>query len=271
MQHNLELFSRELSIRNYSPRTIRSYSTCLTYYLTFLKKSNARCSNTEMVKTFLLSKKEAGAGPQTLNKYRSAIIFFHAHILKQALHTPPVCARRPKQLPVVLTSQEIRSILLITQNKKHRLLLALAYGAGLRVSEVVALRVSNLDFSNMSLHLKAVKGQKDRITLMPERLINALKRTTADKEKNDYVFESARGGKLHTRTAQQIFYQALKKAGIKKNASFHSLRHSFATHLLENGVDVRYIQTLLGHASIKTTERYTAVSHTRLFAIKSPL
>jgi site-specific recombinase XerD len=149
--------------------------------------------------------------------------------------------------------------------------LSLAYGSGLRVSEVVALKVQDLDFEELTVLLKQAKGQKDRISVMPQGLIDDLKNLVAGKEKGDFVFASERGGKLTTRTAQKVFENALWLSGIKKDATFHSLRHSFATHLLENGTDVRYVQELLGHQNIRTTQRYTQVTNPKLKNIKSPL
>jgi site-specific recombinase XerD len=180
-------------------------------------------------------------------------------------------AKKPKSLPIVLSRDEIRKILESLKNAKHKLLLSLAYGSGLRVSEVVALKVQDLDFEELTVLLKQAKGQKDRISVMPQGLIDDLKNLVAGKEKGDFVFASERGGKLTERTAQKVFENALRKAGIKKDATFHSLRHSFATHLLENGVDVRYVQELLGHQNIRTTQIYTQVTNPKLKNIRSPL
>jgi len=150
-------------------------------------------------------------------------------------------------------------------------LVALSYGAGLRVSEVVNLRVRDIHVDDLSIHLKDAEGNKDRITVFPEKLKADLHELTALQHGNEFVFESERGGKLNERTAQLIFEKALEKSKIEKNATFHSLRHSFATHLLENGVDVRYVQELLGHANIRTTQLYTKVTNPNLKKIKSPL
>ena len=172
MQNQLGQVERELKIRNYSPKTVKSYLYGLREYFSF-KNENI----------------------ETLES---------------------------------------------TQNTKHKLLLSLSYGAGLRVSEVIVLKVKDIDFDEMTIHIKNAKGQKDRISVLPEKLIDNLKVLLSEKTSNDFVFASERGGKLTTRTAQKVFERSLKKAEIKKDATFHSLRHSFATHLLENGIDVRY-------------------------------
>ena len=129
----------------------------------------------------------------------------------------------------------------------------------------------DVNLEESTIHLKNAKGKKDRITIFPEKIKNNLQNLIAGKNLNDYLFESERGGKLTERTAQKVFENALREAGIKKDATFHSLRHSFATHLLENGVDVRYVQELLGHQNIRTTQIYTQITNPKLKNIKSPL
>jgi len=150
-------------------------------------------------------------------------------------------------------------------------MIALAYGTGLRVSEIINLRVRDLDLEELALRVVSGKGKKDRVTIIPERLVTTIRNMSAGKSGTDYLFESERGGKLSARTAQVAFSRAASKAGIVKAATFHSLRHSFATHLLENGIDVRYVQELLGHASISTTQLYTKVTNPKLKNIRSPL
>jgi len=146
----------------------------------------------------------------------------------------------------------------------------MAYGSGLRLSELAQLRVNDLDLDELTIHIKLGKGKKDRISVIPARLKNDLNSIIAVKSPDDYLFVSERGGNLTTRTIQKIFTQALNKSGVKKAATFHSLRHSFATHLLENGIDIRYVQELLGHANIRTTQIYTHVTNPGLKKIKSP-
>jgi len=148
---------------------------------------------------------------------------------------------------------------------------SLGYGCGMRVSEVVNLKVSDLDIDELVVHIKQAKGNKDRISVLPESLQSDLRNLIAGKCSNEFIFESNRGGKLTTTSLQKMFRKSLAKAQIRKLATFHSLRHSFATHLLENGVDVRYVQELLGHANIRTTQVYTKVTNPKLKNIKSPL
>ncbi len=134
----------------------------------------------------------------------------------------------------------------------------------MRISEVVNLKVKDINLEELTIHLKNAKDKKDRITIFPEKIKIDPQNLITDKNLYDYLFESERGGKLTERTVQKVFENALRKAGIKKDATFHSLRHSFATNLLENGVDVRYVQELLGHRNIRTTQIYTQVTNPKL-------
>jgi len=269
MENYLNMVKNELLLRNYSRQTIKAYLSCLKNYFLY-KKTSFESMDIDNIRKFLIAKHEIYA-PQTVNLYLNSIKFFYRETLRIKTPIPIKFAKRNKSLPTVLSREEVELIIDSTKNSKHKLLLSLAYGAGLRVSEVINLKVKDLDFSNNYIHIKESKNKKDRITLLPEKLTNSLKNLIAGKEMNDIVFFSERGGKLSTRTAQKIFENSLKIVSVKKNATFHSLRHSFATHLLENGTDIRYIQSLLGHANIKTTQIYTKVTNFGLKNIKSPL
>ena len=266
----LERVQIELKLRNYSYQTVKSYLYCLKEYFTF-KGGNLEAVTIDNIKSFLLDKQSKNASPQTVNLYLNAIKFFYRDIAKSQEKIDLKFAKRSKKLPVVLSRNEILELVNSLTNPKHKLLISLAYGAGLRVSEAINLQAQDIIVDELTLHLKEGKGKKDRITIMPEKLKFDIQNLIAGKNAGKYVFASERGGRLTERTAQKIFYNALKRTGIKKQASFHSLRHSFATHLLENGVDVRYVQELLGHSNIRTTQIYTQVTNPNLKNIKSPL
>lgn len=270
MQQQLKQAEQELKIRNYSSKTIKSYIYGLKEYFTF-KKYDFESLDTNNIRDFLLRSQKKGISAQTRNLFLNAIKFFYRNVVRVNKKIEIKSAKKNKSLPVVLSRNEIKEIIGATENAKHKLLLSLAYGAGLRVSEVISLQVQEIDLQELTIHIKQAKGKKDRITVFPEKLKTDIQNLTAGKEKNDFVFASERGGKLTTRTAQKVFENSLKKAGVKKNATFHSLRHSFATHLLENGVDVRYVQELLGHQNIRTTQMYTMVTNPSIKNIKSPL
>ena len=256
MQYFLDKTDKELKLRNYSPKTIKSYHYALKEYFYF-KKDNFQVLNTEIIKNFLLKKQVSKASPQTINLFINAIKFFYGQIIKSSDEINIRAVKKNKSLPIVLSRKEVEKIISSTKNAKHKLLLSLSYGTGLRVSEAVNLKVKDINFEELTIHIKQAKGRKDRISVFPEKIKASLQNMLFDKDKNDYVFASERGGKLTTRTAQKVFQNSLKKSYIKKDASFHCLRHSFATHLLENGIDVRYMQELLGHQNIKTTQQYT--------------
>jgi len=270
MQIELQKIERELKIRNYSPKTIKSYLYGMREYFSF-KSDKLTELDQNNIRDFLLNCQQRHISPQSRNLFLNAIKFYYRNVVKiqQKIEIQP--AKKPKSLPNVLSRNEISRILESPKNAKHKLLLSLAYGAGLRVSEVIALKVQDLDFEELMVHIKQAKGQKDRVSVMPNSLIDSLKNLIAGKNKNDLVFASERGGKLTTRTAQKVFENALHDSRIKKDATFHSLRHSFATHLLENGIDVRFVQELLGHQNIRTTQIYTHVTNPKLKNIKSPL
>lgn len=180
--------------------------------------------------------------------------------------------RKDKKLPVVLSKEDIAKILSSVDNIKHKAILMLVYSAGLRVGEVVKLKPDDIDSKRMLIHIKGAKGRKDRYTLLSETALEMLRKYWRDYKPDKWLFEGSRDGRyLSTRTVQAIFEHARERAGAKKDVTVHSLRHSFATHLLEGVTDLRYIQELLGHASSKTTEIYTHVSSKSLGKIKNPL
>ncbi len=181
--------------------------------------------------------------------------------------------KKEKKLPDILSQLEIERILMASRNLKHKAILTLVYSAGLRVSEVSSLKVNDIDSNRMLIHLRQGKGRKDRYTILSSGALEILRKYYAAQYKlDDWLFPGEeKGAHISERTIQKIFVNACKYASIDKRVSVHSLRHSFATHLLEAGIDLRYIQELLGHSSSKTTEIYTHVSIKDLGKIKSPL
>src|SRR3989344_1517620 len=270
MDSQVQRLDDELRLRRYSPKTRASYVRCVTAYFGFAKEK-ANCVDVGLIRTFLLQKEEKGDSSQTINLYLNAIKFYYRDVLKSPERIDIKFAKRTKRLPVVLSKQEIENILATITNGKHYLLIALSYSAGLRVSEAVNLRVRDIQPDELMLTLRQAKGNKDRVTIFSEKLRAKMASMMAGRNADEYVFLSERGGKLTERSAQLVFQKALQKSGIKKTATFHSLRHSFATHLLENGTDVRYVQELLGHQNIRTTQIYTHVTNPILKRIRSPL
>lgn len=273
----MHMYNRELSsvrhamqLRGYSPRTWQAYIPCLYEYFEAVPGAD-NFFDEEKVRAYLLTLLEKNLAPNTLNMHLAAIKFYVRHILKYYRKINIQFSKRPQRLPVVLSRVDVAELLGITRNQKHYLLLSLAYGAGLRLGEVGNLKVKDLDFHDGVLTVRQGKGKKDRISIIPSKISSDLAVFVEYKQANDFVFDSERGGSLASRTVQKIFTNSKQKAGIIKDATFHSLRHSFATHLLENGTDVRYVQELLGHSNIRTTQIYTHVMRPSLKQIKSPL
>lgn len=270
LQELFDKIKNEMRLRNFSQRTIKSYLTCLDDYFCYIKIIKKE-PDLEVIKKYLLSKRDRGLSSQTINLYLQAIKYFYRDIYKSRINIDIKFAKTASKLPVVLSRLEIDKIIDKINNQKHKFMIILAYGCGLRVSEVTRLKIKDLDLGELTIHIKGAKGNKDRITIFPEKYKNDVLNLIAGKNKDEYLFESQMGGKLSERTAQKVFENALNKSGIKKEATFHCLRHSFATHLLENGTDVRYVQELLGHANIRTTQIYTKVTNPSIRKIKSPL
>ncbi len=179
--------------------------------------------------------------------------------------------RSEKKLPTVLSEQEVGNLLNATENLKHKTILMLCYSAGLRLSELINMKIKDIDSSRMQVRIKQAKGKKDRYSLLSVKLLQVLREYFKKYKPKEWLFEGATGGLYSARSIQLIMHDATLKAGITKKVSVHTLRHSFATHLLENGTDLRYIQSLLGHESSKTTEVYTHITTKGFDQIKSPL
>ncbi len=270
MANLLEIVTQEMRLRNYSPRTVAAYTAVFKNAYVYFKKP-LREVHPEEIKKYLYEKQQQGITSQTISLYSNAFNFLYSQIYHQTDYSKLRHPKRAHRLPEVLSHDEIQRVIASLNNPKHRLMIALAYAAGLRVSEVVCLRVQDIDLAALTVTVRQGKGKKDRMTVFSNTLRESLAALITARSKNDYLFVSERGGPLSERTAQKVFEHALQKSGIKKPATFHSLRHSFATHLLENGVDVRYVQELLGHANIRTTQIYTHVTNPAIRNIRSPL
>jgi site-specific recombinase XerD len=270
MQQILKNVERELKLRNYSSKTVKAYLFCIKKYLKY-KRTGFDQLDEENIKDYLLKMQDEGKSSQTINLHLNAIKYLYREVLKNYQKINIKFAKRSQKLPITLSREEINKIINSITNPKHKMIVSLSYGAGLRISETQNLKISDIDIAEKTIFIKDAKGKKDRITVLPEKIIADLSKTLIYQKPNDVLFESERGGKLSTRTLEKIFENALKKSGCNKSATFHSLRHSFATHLLENGTDIRYVQELLGHANIRTTQIYTHVTNPSIKNIKSPL
>ena len=265
----LKKLEDELKLKMSSPRTIGAYLYWNRQFLDFVKKQPEEVAEDD-VKSFLASK-IGDISPKSVALILSALRYFYKEVLKRDvvnIKTPKI----PKTLPVVLTREETKRLIEAVENEKHRLIVELLYSSGLRVSEVMNLKVGDLELGERSGWVRSGKGEKDRLFFIADSLVEKLKDYIRKNGKThgDYLF-AGRNGKMSSRNVQKIVKLAAKNAGIGKNVHPHTLRHSFATHMLESGINIRQIQRLLGHENIGTTEIYTSISPEDLRKIKNPL
>jgi integron integrase len=261
-----------LILKGYSPETKKAYLGHIKRFILFICKESQEINDQDIRKylLFLLKKEKSHS---YVNQAVSSIKFF----IKDVLHKRDMIIDLPRpkkeqKLPDILSKNEVSQILKSVKNPKHKALLMLVYSAGLRVGEVVRLKIDQIDSKRMLIHIRQGKGQKDRYTILSDVALETLRVYAKNYHLKDWLFPGAIvGNHLSERSAQKIFEAARKQAGIIKQVSIHSLRHSFATHLLEGGTDLRYIQEILGHKNSKTTEIYTHVSEKELRRIRSPL
>lgn len=263
---------QEMQIRNYSQRTIVSYVRCIER-LSIYCKTPPDLLSLDQVKSYLhYCVTEKNESSSTLNQIISAVRILYEDVLQRTWE--PIKLKRPrkeKQLPVVLSTAEVSLLINSARNAKHRMILATAYSAGLRINEVSCLRITDIDSERMQIRVKNGKGKKDRFTLLSVKTLEHLRIYYKLFRPKKYLFEGYKASEpIHVRTIGHIFHRALKSSGIAKEVTFHSLRHSFATHLLEQGVNIRLIQQLLGHNSLRTTSVYLHVSRFDPKEIVSP-
>ncbi len=269
-QNPLEKLKQEMRLRMFSPKTIKSYLYYTTFFLNFTRKSPTNI-NQDDIRAYLDNFCNKNVSSSTLNTAYSALKFYFEKILCRKFFFNLPRAKKDKKLPIVLSKKEILEIINACENIKHKLIIQILYCSGLRVSEVINLKINDIDLNRKSIHIKGAKGKKDRITIISETVLNNIDKYLQEWQPLEYVFESMRGGKLTTRTVQAIVSQNTRKAHIFKNITPHTFRHSFATHLLESGLDIRYIQVLLGHSRLETTQIYTKVATTQFDKIKDLL
>lgn len=268
---SLRKLETELKLRGFSRQTSKMYLFYNTKFLAYIKKSPEDTTDDD-IKEFLAYKmSDHSLSNASIALIKASLKFFYTDMLGKNLSlikTP----KASKKLPVVLSRKEIKNLLNNTKNQKHRLLVELLYSTGLRLSECINLKYSDLDLNDGIGWVRMGKGSKDRIFIVSEMfkkdLLEYTEKTGADGK--GFVF-SVNGRKMSPRGIQHAIKVAAERAGIEKDVHVHTLRHSFATHLLENGVDVRKIQKLLGHSNLQTTQIYTQVSSEEIKKIKSPL
>lgn len=262
-----------LIAQNYSANTISNYTKQFNLFLRINGYRNPNELTEVQIVRHLAWMTENGLSPRSLNMLINALLYYFRMVLKRASFEIRIPRPRGEyRLPTVLTMDECTRIFSFVDNPKHKLLLLLGYGAGLRRSEIVGLKWADILFEEHKIHIKQSKGNKDRMVMLPYSIVTYLKNYRMLYPSDDWVFTGQyKGEALSANTVQAVMRQAVVKAGLEKRATVHTLRHSFATHLLESGTDIRYIQALLGHASLKTTMIYTHVTPRAAKRIVSPL
>ena len=266
-------FIKTMTLKNYAKNTIRTYKSMLQEFLEYYRKLDPEKITEEQIRDYLLyliEKRDVSISYQ--NQSINAIKFYYEQVLGRPVRTYYIQRpKKPKVLPNVLSEEEVQKILNKLDNLKHKCIISLAYSAGLRLGEVINLKPGDIDSKRNYVIVRQGKGMKDRYSLLSSRVLEMLRSYYKEYQPKEFLFEGQFGGPYSATSIHNILKVAVEKAGIKKRVTVHTMRHSFATHLLERGTDIRYIQELLGHQSSRTTEIYTHMTQKGLGKIKSPL
>ena len=270
----MQKFIEHLQLKAYSPSTITTYRNEFAQLLQLLRELPVENLEPEHIRRYMLWCVRKGLKENTMHSRMNALKCYFEQVLhREKMFFDIPRPKRPIQLPKVLNETELAKMFNALTNKKHKAILFTAYSAGLRVSEVANLKLADIDSRRMQIHICRAKGKKDRYVHLSPVLLDILRQylRMCKPRPKEYLFESSQTQSAYPhRTLQQIFSNAKRSAGIRKEVGIHSLRHSFATHLLEKGTDIRYIKEILGHFNIRTTERYLHVSKKQLVNVVSP-
>ena len=270
-----EQMIRAMELKNLSHHTQKAYLAAVTGIARFYNQSPEKMTKEKIEDYLLFLKHEKGNAPNSCYSVLSGLRFFYKYVIEKEIPITYSIRRTQRKLPQVLTMEEIWKIICSTNNLKHRLILMTTYSAGLRVSETINLKAKNIDSKRMLIKIEKGKGGKQRYTLLAKRLLPQLRHYYITCRPETYLFPSSYKHKkqqpLSYEAMRCIYEKARKKAGVKKGEGIHTLRHSFATHLLEAGFDIRKIQVLMGHSRLSTTMIYLHVSRETLSKIPSPL
>lgn len=271
----LREFEQKMRIQRYSENSIRNYLSTMRTFLVLAQKkfSHPGEINEAVIEKYVLWKIEKHIISASYQRLIVASVDkFYRSLFNKELnirHLYPT--RKPKTLPNYLTLSEVKRMIDVVDNKKHLCIIKMLYGAGLRLGELLGLKLTDINSENMLIYIRKGKGNKDRVVMLSETLLKDLREYFKIYKPQEYLFEGQGGGAYTDKSVQNVVKNTALKAGIKKKVTPHTLRHSFATHLLESGTDIRYIQQLMGHQSIKTTEVYTHITDVSKSTIKSPL
>jgi len=266
---------RAMELRNLSHHTQKSYLSAVTGFARFYNQSPDKMTKKQIEDYLLYLIKDKGNAPNSCHSSLTGLRFFCKYVIEKEIPVIYSSGKKPRKLPTVLTNQEVWKIICAAENLKHRLILMTTYSAGLRAGEVARLKPEHIDSKRMLIKIVDGKGRKDRYTLLSVMLLVELRQYYRKNRPEVYLFPSTFKKRKHCPLAyeslREIYNNARKKAKVKKGEGLHTLRHSFATHLLEAGYDIRKIQVLMGHARLTTTMIYLHVSRKTLSKILSPL
>ena len=266
---------RAMELRNLSKHSQRAYLAAVTGIARHYRRSPDKITN-KMIEDYLLYlKNEKDNAPNSCGSVLTGLRFFYKNVMKKEISVDYSVRKIPRKLPTVLTKKQVWKIICTPNNLKHRLILMTTYAAGLRASEVIALKPKHIESEKMLIKVEGGKGRKDRYTMLSVKLLAELRRYYSKYRPQTYLFPSSfkkrKDKPLLYETVRSIYEKARKDAGVKKGVGLHTLRHSFATHLLEAGYDIRKIQVLMGHTELSTTMIYLHVSRETLSKVPSPL
>ncbi len=266
-------FGELLQLKRYSPNTIKTYVNMVVIFQKFIGRTPIERLNKENISISIIKLiKHKNYSTASHKQLIGALNIFYRDLFNRPIDFSPIYpARKQYTLPEILSKEEVRSIIEVTTNIKHKTIIMTIYALGLRRSELINLNISDIDSKRGVVHIKKGKGSKDRIIPLSKKLLSQLRTYFKIYRPEQFLFCGAKKNKYSAASLRNIFKSSCKKASINKHVTLHSLRHAYATHLMDNGTDVRLIQELLGHNSIKTTMRYTHVTTKSIKNIKSPL
>ena len=266
-------FNALMEVKRYAPNTRKTYVNNISQFLNYFSQRNPLEINHKDVFRYIQHKiNDQQISFSAQKGIVGAIKLFYKTLYHKNLQIDYIYPDRQEyKLPKVLSQQDIKTILDTLENIKHKAIIMTIYACGLRLHELIDLELTDIDCNRMTIRIKNSKGNRDREVMLSEKLKTLIHQYRLSYQPKKYLFEGQAGGKYHPRSVQELFSKTLKKAKILKPASVHTLRHSFATHLIEQGTDIRIVQELLGHKNIKTTQIYTHITDLTKLKIKSPL
>jgi len=266
-------YKHTLTLKNYSQSTVNSYLNGLYKFIDYVQGGKIEEVTPAHISEFLVrTKRENDYSYSTMKQLIASVRFLYIEVLKKNIDFDfTIKMKKPSRIPVVLSVEEVQRLLNSFTNVKHKTIFTLCYSAGLRVGEILNLKLKDIDSDRMQIRIEQGKGQKDRYSILSEKVLVLLREYVKEYQPADYLFEGQGGGQYSASSIQALMRRHKKKCGITKKATPHTLRHSFATHLLDNGTDTRFIQELLGHKHISTTQIYTHLSSRSLKDVKSPI